>query len=82
MIDVAPLWDFAKPEASEQRFRAALSGAQGDDVLVLQTQIARLELLTARYPLTEGLRLLALLRDSLDAAIDHRDRLRRDSAGR
>lgn len=41
MIDVAPLWDFAKPEASEQRFRAALAGAQGDDVLVLQTQIAR-----------------------------------------
>lgn len=41
MIDVAPLWDFSKPEASEQRFRDALATAQGDDVLVLQTQIAR-----------------------------------------
>ena len=50
-------------------------------VVQLQTQIARLELLTARYPAPEGLRLLALLRDSLDASIGHRDRLRRESAG-
>lgn len=41
MIDLAPLWDFADPQASEQRFRAALPSAQGDDVLILQTQIAR-----------------------------------------
>ncbi|MBC5764610.1 tetratricopeptide repeat protein [Ramlibacter albus] len=41
VIDVAPLWDFSKPEVSEQRFRDALATAQGDDVLVLQTQIAR-----------------------------------------
>jgi tetratricopeptide (TPR) repeat protein len=40
-IDLNTLWDFAKPELSEQRFRAALPAAQGDDVLVLQTQIAR-----------------------------------------
>lgn len=40
-IDLNTLWDFAKPELSEQRFRAALPTAQGDDVLVLQTQIAR-----------------------------------------
>lgn len=39
--DLAPLWDFNKPEASEQRFRAALKSATGDDALVLQTQIAR-----------------------------------------
>jgi tetratricopeptide (TPR) repeat protein len=40
-IDVAPLWDFAHPELSEQRFRAALATASGDDALILQTQIAR-----------------------------------------
>jgi len=40
-IDVAPLWDFNHPEVSEQRFRSALHGAAGDDVLILQTQIAR-----------------------------------------
>jgi tetratricopeptide (TPR) repeat protein len=41
MIDLAPLWDFDRPDVSEQRFRAAMPAAQGDDVLVLQTQIAR-----------------------------------------
>jgi tetratricopeptide (TPR) repeat protein len=40
-IDLTPLWDFSKPELSEQRFRAALETAQGDDALILQTQIAR-----------------------------------------
>ncbi len=40
-IDVTPLWDFKHPEVSEQRFRAALQDAAGDDVLILQTQIAR-----------------------------------------
>jgi|SRR6185369_12806576 len=40
-IDLASFWDFSKPEASEQRFRAALETATGDDALVLQTQIAR-----------------------------------------
>lgn len=40
-VDVAPLWDFNHPDASEQRFRAALTTAQGDDALILQTQIAR-----------------------------------------
>ena len=35
------LWDFSKPELSEQRFRAALATASGDDSLILQTQIAR-----------------------------------------
>ena len=40
-IDLIPLWDFSKPELSEQRFRAALETAKGDDALILQTQIAR-----------------------------------------
>ena len=40
-IDLKPFWDFDKPEVSEERFRAALKTATGDDALVLQTQIAR-----------------------------------------
>ena len=40
-IDLNALWDFSEPELSEQRFRAALPTAQGDDVLILQTHIAR-----------------------------------------
>ncbi|HTN48099.1 MAG TPA: tetratricopeptide repeat protein [Burkholderiaceae bacterium] len=40
-IDLAPLWDFNHPDLSEQRFRAALANATGDDALILQTQIAR-----------------------------------------
>jgi tetratricopeptide (TPR) repeat protein len=40
-IDLAPLWDFSRPDVSEQRFREALATAQGDDVLILHTQIAR-----------------------------------------
>lgn len=40
-IDISPLWDFDRPEVSEQRFRAALPTAQADDRLILQTQIAR-----------------------------------------
>jgi tetratricopeptide (TPR) repeat protein len=40
-LDLGPLWDFANPALSEQRFRQALATAQGDDALVLRTQIAR-----------------------------------------
>ena len=40
-VDVAALWDFANPGLSEQRFRDALATAQGDEALILQTQIAR-----------------------------------------
>ena len=40
-IDLRPLWDFSKPAASEERFRAALANARGDDALILNTQIAR-----------------------------------------
>jgi len=40
-LDVVPMWDFNRPEVSEQRFRDALKTASGDDALILQTQIAR-----------------------------------------
>jgi tetratricopeptide (TPR) repeat protein len=40
-IDLRPMWDFSNPALSEERFRAALAGAQGDDALILRTQIAR-----------------------------------------
>ncbi|MEO5732140.1 MAG: tetratricopeptide repeat protein [Rubrivivax sp.] len=40
-IDLAPLWDFNQPTVSEQRFRAALETASGDDRLILLTQVAR-----------------------------------------
>lgn len=40
-IDISALWDFSKPEISEERFRSALSTASNDDALILQTQIAR-----------------------------------------
>jgi tetratricopeptide (TPR) repeat protein len=40
-LDLASMWDFARPDVSEQRFRDALQTARGDDALVLQTQIAR-----------------------------------------
>lgn len=40
-LDLTTLWDFSQPAVSEQRFRNALNTATGDDVLILQTQIAR-----------------------------------------
>jgi len=40
-IDVNALWDFGQPALSEQRFRAALATAHGDEALILKTQIAR-----------------------------------------
>ncbi len=40
-IDVEELWDYSKPEESEMRFRQAISGASANDILILQTQIAR-----------------------------------------
>ena len=40
-IDVNALWDYSKPAVSEERFRAALATASGDDALILKTQIAR-----------------------------------------
>jgi hypothetical protein len=40
-LDVEGLWDYSKPEQSEQRFLAALKDAKGDERLILETQIAR-----------------------------------------
>lgn len=40
-LDLTSLWDFSDPAASERRFRDALDDAQGDDALILHTQIAR-----------------------------------------
>jgi tetratricopeptide (TPR) repeat protein len=40
-LDLQALWDFSNPELSEQRFREALKEADGDNRLILQTQIAR-----------------------------------------
>ena len=39
--DIMALWDYKNPALSEQRFRAALATASGDEALILQTQIAR-----------------------------------------
>jgi hypothetical protein len=40
-MDLSSLWDYDKPELSEERFRLALAAASGAEALVLQTQIAR-----------------------------------------
>ncbi|WP_139166895.1 tetratricopeptide repeat protein [Chromobacterium sphagni] len=40
-LDLASMWNFDQPQASEQRFRAALATASPDEALILQTQIAR-----------------------------------------
>jgi tetratricopeptide (TPR) repeat protein len=40
-VDLSSLWDFSRPDVSEQRFRAALLTASADDALILRTQIAR-----------------------------------------
>jgi tetratricopeptide (TPR) repeat protein len=40
-LDLSKLWDYSKPDVSEQRFRAALAAAYPDEQLILQTQIAR-----------------------------------------
>lgn len=49
VVDVDALWNFADPAASEQRFRTALDTAQGDDVLILRSQIARTYGLRGRF---------------------------------
>lgn len=40
-IDFRSLWDYANPALSEERFRAALAGADVDTAFILRTQIAR-----------------------------------------
>jgi hypothetical protein len=65
-VDVAGLWDYGKPELSEQRFRQALKGARGDDALILQTQIARSFGLRRQFE--EAARILAGIEGQVDAA--------------
>ena len=49
-MDVTPLWNFADPAASEAAFRAALATTKDrDDMLILQTQIARTFGLRSRF---------------------------------
>lgn len=40
-MDLQSLWDFQRPAESEERFRVALAAADGEDALVLRTQLAR-----------------------------------------
>jgi tetratricopeptide (TPR) repeat protein len=48
-VDIDALWDYRQPAVSEERFRAALASAEGDEALALRTQIARTFSLRARY---------------------------------
>jgi tetratricopeptide (TPR) repeat protein len=63
---VNALWDFSKPALSEERFRAALAGARGDDVAILKTQIARTHGL--RRDFTKARDVLAEVQPLLDKA--------------
>jgi len=65
-IEIDPLWDFGKPDVSEQRFRAALASATGDDALILQTQIARTYGL--RKDFTKALDILKAIEQQVPAA--------------
>ncbi|TAK42813.1 MAG: tetratricopeptide repeat protein [Betaproteobacteria bacterium] len=64
--DIADLWDFDRPDLSEERFRAALGDAAGDARLELLTQIARSYSLRARYE--DAHRLLDEIEPQLAAA--------------
>jgi tetratricopeptide (TPR) repeat protein len=48
-IDIDSFWEYSNPAVSEERFRAALSSAQGDVRLELLTQIARTFSLRQRF---------------------------------
>ncbi len=48
-VELDALWDFARPALSEQRFRDALRQHQGDDALLLRTQIVRALGLQGRF---------------------------------
>jgi tetratricopeptide (TPR) repeat protein len=65
-IDLTPLWDFSKPEVSEQRFRTALETAKGDDALILHTQIARTHGLRKDFAKAQAL--LAAIEPQIKAA--------------
>lgn len=65
-LDVRALWDFDRPDVSEQRFRDRLATATSDEALILQTQIARTYGLRNR--LDDSRALLQSLRPQLDGA--------------
>jgi tetratricopeptide (TPR) repeat protein len=65
-LDLRALWDFARPEVAEQRFRDRLATATPDEALILQTQIARTYGLRKR--LDDSRALLQSLRPQLDTA--------------
>lgn len=48
-VDLSELWDFDRPAVSEERFRTALASADGEDALVLRTQLARALALQQRF---------------------------------
>jgi tetratricopeptide (TPR) repeat protein len=48
-VDLGKLWDFDQPAVSEERSRAALATAGGEDALVLRTQLARALALRRRF---------------------------------
>lgn len=72
-IDLAPLWNFADPAQSEQRFRTALVTATGDDVVILQTQIARSYGLRREFAKARGI-LEPLAKDVATAGHEARSR--------
>ncbi|MFN7917039.1 MAG: hypothetical protein U0Q55_16970 [Vicinamibacterales bacterium] len=65
-VDFRSLWDFSNPALSEARFRAELATAQGDDSLILRTQIART--FGLRRDFEQARTELALVAANLDAA--------------
>jgi tetratricopeptide (TPR) repeat protein len=62
-VDVLALWDFNRPEVSEQRFRERLVGADANDTAILTTQIARSHGLRGNFE--EARRTLATLVEGL-----------------
>jgi tetratricopeptide (TPR) repeat protein len=64
--DLASMWDFGRPEISEQRFRAALQHASGDEALILQTQVARTHGLRRDFERARAV--LKAIEPSIDAA--------------
>lgn len=67
-LDINAMWDYSKPELSEQRFRAALDGASADERIILQTQIARTHGLRRNF--TKAREVLALLEPAQTGASD------------
>ena len=66
VVDLDALWNFNDAAASEARFRDALVSAQGDDALILRTQIART--LSLRKRVDEAHRELDSIEPALAAA--------------